>query len=66
MRCDFYTTTHEEGDVSFEGQVVLRKDTFWYLGSMLERGILMNMLVIEYEETTPSIWHSVIKGYHIS
>jgi hypothetical protein len=62
MRCDFDTTTHEEGDVSLEGQVVqvvLRKDTFWYLGSMLERGILLNMLIIEYEETTPIIWHSM-------
>jgi hypothetical protein len=62
MRCDFDTTTHEEGDVSLEGQVVqvvLRKDTFWYLGSMLERGILLNMLIIEYDETTPIIWHSM-------
>jgi hypothetical protein len=30
-------TTHEEEDVSLEGQVVSRKDTFRYLGSMLER-----------------------------
>uniref|UniRef100_K3Y0J0 Reverse transcriptase domain-containing protein n=1 Tax=Setaria italica TaxID=4555 RepID=K3Y0J0_SETIT len=36
MRCDFGTTTHEEGDVSLENQVVLRKDTFRYLGSMLQ------------------------------
>uniref|UniRef100_K3XSG9 Reverse transcriptase domain-containing protein n=1 Tax=Setaria italica TaxID=4555 RepID=K3XSG9_SETIT len=28
MRCDFGTTTHEEGDVSLERQVVSRKDTF--------------------------------------
>jgi hypothetical protein len=58
----YFGTTHEEGDVSLEGQVVqvvLRKDTFWYLGSMLERGILLNMLIIEYEETTPIIWHSM-------
>ena len=27
----------EEGDVSLEGQVVTKKDTFWYLGSMLQR-----------------------------
>jgi hypothetical protein len=27
MRCDFATTTHEE-DVSLEGQVAHRKDTF--------------------------------------
>jgi hypothetical protein len=31
MRCDFDTTTYEEGDVSFECQVVLKKDTFRYL-----------------------------------
>jgi hypothetical protein len=31
MRCDFGNTTHEEGDVSLEGQVVPRKDTFRYL-----------------------------------
>jgi hypothetical protein len=36
MRCDFGTTTYEEGDVSLEGQVVHRKDTFRYLGSMLQ------------------------------
>jgi hypothetical protein len=33
MRC----TTHEEGDISLEGHVVPRKDTFRYLGSMLQR-----------------------------
>ena len=37
MRCDFGTTTQEEEDVSLEGQVVPRKDTFRYLGSMLQR-----------------------------
>ena len=31
------TTTREEEDVSLEGQVVPRKDTFRYLGSMLQR-----------------------------
>jgi hypothetical protein len=36
VRYDFDTTTHEEGDVSLEGQVVSRKDTFLYLGSMLQ------------------------------
>jgi hypothetical protein len=34
MRCDF-GTTHEEGDVSLEGQVMATKDTFRYLGSLL-------------------------------
>ena len=37
MRCDFGTATREEEDISLEGQVVPRKDTFRYLGSMLER-----------------------------
>ena len=37
MRCDFGTTTREEEDVSLEDQVVPRKDTFRYLGSMLQR-----------------------------
>ena len=36
MRCDFGTTIREEEDISLEGQVVLRKDTFRYLGSMLQ------------------------------
>ena len=37
MRCDFGTTTREEEDISLEGQVVHRKYTFRYLGSMLQR-----------------------------
>ena len=32
MRCDFGTTIHEEGDANLEDQVVLRKNTFQYLG----------------------------------
>ena len=28
MRCDFSATRHEDGDVSFDGQVVSKKDTF--------------------------------------
>ena len=36
MRCDFGNATHE-GDVSFECQVVPRKDTFCYLGSTLQK-----------------------------
>jgi hypothetical protein len=35
MRSDFGNTSHEKGDVSLEGQVVPKKDTFCYLGSML-------------------------------
>jgi hypothetical protein len=34
MRCDFGEAA-QEGDVSLEGQVVPKKDTFRYLGSML-------------------------------
>jgi hypothetical protein len=37
MRCDFGTTISEDGDVSLGGHVVLKKDTFRYLGSMLQR-----------------------------
>jgi hypothetical protein len=35
MKCDFSATTQEEGDVRLDGQVVPKKDTFRYLGSML-------------------------------
>ena len=35
MRCDFGNAAHEEGEVNLEGQVVPKKDTFCYLGSML-------------------------------
>ena len=37
MMCDFSATTHEGGDVSLDGQVVPQKDTFRYLGSMLQK-----------------------------
>jgi hypothetical protein len=37
IRCDFGTTISEDGDVSLGGQVVPKKDTFHYLGSMLQR-----------------------------
>jgi len=36
MRYDFSYTTHKEGEVSLEGQVVPKKDTFCYLRSMLQ------------------------------
>jgi hypothetical protein len=35
MKCDFNATTQEKGDVRLDGQVVSKKDTFRYLGSML-------------------------------
>jgi hypothetical protein len=37
MKCDFSTTTQEEGDVRLDGQVIAKKDTFRYLGSMLQK-----------------------------
>jgi hypothetical protein len=37
MKCDFNATTQEEGDVRLDGQMVLKKDTFRYLGSMLQK-----------------------------
>ena len=37
MRCDFGGVVQEEADVSLEGQVVSKKDTFRYLRSMLQR-----------------------------
>jgi hypothetical protein len=37
MKCDFSATTQEEGDVRLDGQVVSKKDTFRYLGLMLQK-----------------------------
>ena len=37
MMCDFSATRHEGGDVSLDGQVVVQKDTFWYLESVLQK-----------------------------
>ena len=37
MMCDFSATSHEGGDVSLDGQVVVQKDTFRYLGSVLQK-----------------------------
>jgi hypothetical protein len=37
MRCDFSNVAHEEGEVSLEGQVVPKKYTLCYLGSMLQK-----------------------------
>jgi hypothetical protein len=35
MKCDFNAIMQEEEDVRLDGQVVPKKDTFHYLGSML-------------------------------
>ena len=49
MRCDFGTTTREEEDISLEG--LPRKDTFRYLGSMLQRDRdIDEMLAIESKQ----------------
>jgi hypothetical protein len=37
MKCYFSATTQEEGDVRLDSQVVPKKDTFHYLGSMLQK-----------------------------
>jgi hypothetical protein len=37
MKCDFSAMGYEDGDVSLDGQVVPKKDTFCYLGSMLQK-----------------------------
>jgi hypothetical protein len=37
IKCDFSATTQEEGDVRLDGQVVPKKDTFRYLGSILQK-----------------------------
>jgi hypothetical protein len=36
IKCDFNTTTQEEGDVRLDGQVLPKKDIFRYLGSILQ------------------------------
>jgi hypothetical protein len=48
MKYDFSATTQEEGDVRLDGQVIPKKYTFRYLGSMLQKmRISMKILVIE-------------------
>jgi hypothetical protein len=37
MKCDFSAMGYEDGAVSLDGQVVPKKDTFRYLGSMLHK-----------------------------
>ena len=37
MMCNFSAIRHKDGDVSLDGQVVSKKDTFQYLGSMLQK-----------------------------
>jgi hypothetical protein len=42
MRCAFDTTTYEEEDASLKDLVLPIKDTFRYLGSMLQRDVNIN------------------------
>ena len=56
MRCDFGGAAQEEGDVSLEGQVVPTKDTFRYLGSMLQRDGDIDADVVD------EIWSAVYLG----
>jgi hypothetical protein len=63
MSCDF-DTTHDEGDVRLEGQLVPRKDTFRYLWSMLqrERDIgedVSHRIKAGVDEVASSMWHSI-------
>jgi hypothetical protein len=37
MKCAFSATTQEEGDVGLDDQLVLKKDIFHYLRSMLQK-----------------------------
>jgi hypothetical protein len=37
MKCDFSAIMQEEGDVRLDSQVVPKKGTFRYLGSMLQK-----------------------------
>ena len=37
IMCDFSATRHEDRDVSLDGQMAAQKDTFRYLGSMLQK-----------------------------
>jgi hypothetical protein len=50
MMCDFNATGREDGDVSLYGQVVAKKETFRYLGLMLQKdGDIMKMLGIGFQ-----------------
>jgi hypothetical protein len=69
MRCGFSTITHEEEEeeeeeVSLDGQVVPRKDTFRYLGSMLQKDgdideDMHHRNQSQMDELAPSFWHSL-------
>ena len=63
MRCDFGGVV-QEGDVSLEGQVVPKKDTFRYLGSMLYRdgdidAGVSHRIKAGGDQVATSFWHSM-------
>ena len=71
MRCDFGTTPREEEDISLEGQVVSRKDTFRYLGSMLQRDgdideDVSHRIKAGWMKCAKHLVSYVTKGYHRS
>ena len=57
MRCTFSTTRHEEGEVSLDGQVIPQKDTFQYLGSILQKDGDINEYVSHRIKTGWMNWH---------
>jgi hypothetical protein len=62
MRCDFGNATQEEGEVSLEGQVVPKKYTFNYMGSMLQKDRdidtdICHRVQSRVDEVVLSIWH---------
>jgi hypothetical protein len=57
MKCDFSATTQEEGDVRLDGQVVPKKDTFHYLGSMLQKNGDINKYVSNRIKAGWLKWH---------
>jgi hypothetical protein len=42
MKYDFCAITQEEEDVRLDGQVVPKKDTFRYLGSILQKNAVID------------------------
>ena len=71
MRCDFSNAAHEEGEVRLEGQVVPKKDTFRYLGSMLQKDEDIDADVCHRIKAGWMKWRqasgfSLTRGYHKS
>ena len=62
MRYDFGEAEQEEGDVTLEGQVVPKKDTFRYLVSMLQMDKDIDADVSHksrVDQVVTSFWHSL-------